>query len=98
MSVGLGGLRHLDDPRTSPRGVSDPVVVANDLSMGLGGRSKISLPPDASCTLFVEGLPANCTRREVARILYIHDMFSNFPFKFCSFTSICRYISSFCRL
>lgn len=68
VSVGLGGLRHLDDPRTSPMGGSDPVLVANDLSMGLGGRSKIPLPPDASGTLFVEGLPANCTRREVAHI------------------------------
>lgn len=34
-----------------------------------GGRPELSLPPDASNTLFVEGLPANCTRREVSRIL-----------------------------
>ncbi|XP_073306576.1 RNA-binding protein 1-like [Primulina huaijiensis] len=68
VSVGLGGLRHLDDPRTSPLEGSNPVLVANDLSMGFGGRSKIPLPPDASGTLFVEGLPANCTRREVAHI------------------------------
>ncbi|WOL19155.1 RNA-binding protein 1-like [Canna indica] len=33
-----------------------------------GGRPEPSLPPDASNTLFVEGLPANCTRREVSHI------------------------------
>ncbi|KAG1362275.1 protein MATERNALLY EXPRESSED GENE 5 [Cocos nucifera] len=37
-------------------------------SAGYGsGRPETPLPPDASCTLFVEGLPANCTRREVSR-------------------------------
>lgn len=35
-----------------------------------GRRDEVPLPPDASSTLYVEGLPANCTRREVARILY----------------------------
>ncbi|XP_072968956.1 RNA-binding protein 1 [Typha angustifolia] len=33
-----------------------------------GGRPEPPLPPDASNTLFVEGLPANCTRREVSHI------------------------------
>jgi len=28
------------------------------------------LPPDASSTLFVDGLPQDCTRREAARILH----------------------------
>ncbi|XP_078174075.1 RNA-binding protein 1-like isoform X2 [Carex rostrata] len=28
----------------------------------------LSLPPDASSTLYVEGLPSNCTRREVSHI------------------------------
>ncbi|XP_026665186.2 RNA-binding protein 1-like [Phoenix dactylifera] len=32
------------------------------------GRPEMPLPPDASSTLFVEGLPANCTRREVSHI------------------------------
>ncbi|KAJ0962134.1 hypothetical protein J5N97_029962 [Dioscorea zingiberensis] len=32
------------------------------------GRSEPSLPPDASNTLFVEGLPPNCTRREVSHV------------------------------
>lgn len=30
----------------------------------------LPLPPDASNTLYVEGLPSNCSRREVARILF----------------------------
>jgi hypothetical protein len=37
--------------------------------MGYGGRPEPPLPPDASNTLYIEGLPANCTRREVSRIL-----------------------------
>jgi RNA recognition motif-containing protein len=37
--------------------------------MGMGGgRGELSLPHDASNTLFVEGLPLNCSRREVAHI------------------------------
>ncbi|THU63980.1 hypothetical protein C4D60_Mb01t21610 [Musa balbisiana] len=36
---------------------------------GQGGRRpEPPLPPDASNTLFVEGLPADCTRREVSHI------------------------------
>lgn len=33
-------------------------------------REPLPLPPDASNTLYVEGLPSNCSRREVARILF----------------------------
>lgn len=33
-------------------------------------RELLRLPPDASNTLYVEGLPSNCSRREVARILF----------------------------
>ncbi|CAL1366439.1 unnamed protein product [Linum trigynum] len=41
----------------------------NDRNLGFGGgRSDLSLPPDASSTLFVEGLPSDCTRREVSHI------------------------------
>ncbi|PKA50233.1 U2 small nuclear ribonucleoprotein B'' [Apostasia shenzhenica] len=53
----VGGLSShpVDDPRL-------PVV-------GYGsGRPEPPLPPDASNTLFVEGLPANCTRREVSHV------------------------------
>lgn len=34
------------------------------------GRETQTLPPDASNTLYVEGLPPDSTKREVARILY----------------------------
>lgn len=33
------------------------------------GREIVPLPPDASNTLYVEGLPPDSTKREVARIL-----------------------------
>ncbi|CAL5386488.1 unnamed protein product [Camellia sinensis] len=33
------------------------------------GRDTLPLPPDASNTLYVEGLPSDCRKREVARIL-----------------------------
>ncbi|KAL6646294.1 hypothetical protein ACP70R_017902 [Stipagrostis hirtigluma subsp. patula] len=36
--------------------------------MGYGVRPEPPLPPDASSTLYIEGLPANCTRREVSHI------------------------------
>ncbi|XP_062195765.1 RNA-binding protein 1-like [Phragmites australis] len=36
--------------------------------MGYGARPEPPLPPDASNTLYIEGLPANCTRREVSHI------------------------------
>lgn len=58
-----------DDPRILGIGGSDPVG-AKGRAMGVGGgRTEVPLPPDASSTLYVEGLPANCTRREVSRIL-----------------------------
>ena len=34
------------------------------------GPETVPLPPDASSTLYVEGLPSDSTRREVARILF----------------------------
>lgn len=34
-----------------------------------GGMPEPPLPPDASNTLFIEGVPTGCTRREVSRIL-----------------------------
>ena len=66
---GLSG-HSVDDPRIMGIGVSDSAVTEKSRSMGLGSaRPERPLPPDASSTLFVEGLPANCTRREVSRIL-----------------------------
>ncbi|OVA14750.1 RNA recognition motif domain [Macleaya cordata] len=58
-----------DDPRMVGIGSLDPGIAGKSRSMGYeGGKPEISLPPDASNTLFVEGLPANCTRREVSHI------------------------------
>ncbi|KAJ4954217.1 hypothetical protein NE237_031049 [Protea cynaroides] len=57
-----------------------PDLAANGRGMGLGGQHPMDpmartgrempppLPPDASNTLFVEGLSPDCTRREVAHI------------------------------
>jgi hypothetical protein len=45
------------------------VVGMDARGMGYGARPEPPLPPDASSTLYIEGLPANCTRREVSRIL-----------------------------
>ncbi|KAH7543804.1 hypothetical protein JRO89_XS15G0022600 [Xanthoceras sorbifolium] len=67
MSGGMSG-RSVDDHRMGIGGV-DPGATVKDRSMGLGGgRAEVPLPPDASSTLFVEGLPSDCTRREVAHI------------------------------
>lgn len=54
------------------------VVGMDSRGMGYGGRPEPPLPPDASSTLYIEGLPANCTRREVSRIL-LQDLINNFP-------------------
>ncbi|XP_031279650.1 RNA-binding protein 2-like isoform X1 [Pistacia vera] len=68
MSGGMPG-RSVDDPRIGGIGGLEPGVSAKDRALGLGGgRAEIPLPPDASSTLFVEGLPSDCTRREVAHI------------------------------
>lgn len=56
-----------------------PELVSNGRGVGFGGplpvdtmarpaRETVPLPPDASNTLYVEGLPPNCTKREVAHI------------------------------
>ncbi|KAL5231813.1 hypothetical protein ABZP36_030589 [Zizania latifolia] len=44
------------------------VVGMDSRGMGYGARPEPPLPPDASSTLYIEGLPANCTRREVSHI------------------------------
>lgn len=59
-----------EDPRSLGLVGPDPMS-AKARAMGLVGgvgRPEMPLPPDASCTLYVEGLPANCTRREVSHI------------------------------
>lgn len=66
---GLDGLLEINDLSVLGLGCSNPK--AQRQSSGVGGVPETALPPDASATLFVEGLPASCTRREVARILYI---------------------------
>ncbi|KAF1884714.1 hypothetical protein Lal_00028600, partial [Lupinus albus] len=35
------------------------------------GPETVPLPPDASNTLYVEGLPSDCTKRDAARILFV---------------------------
>ena len=37
-----------------------------------GGMPEPPLPPDASNTLYIEGIPTGCTRREVSRILNLY--------------------------
>ncbi|KAH7538272.1 RNA-binding protein 1 [Ziziphus jujuba] len=68
----LGGAipsRSVDDPRIVGIGGVDPGATVKDRNLGFGSaRPEVPLPPDATSTLFVEGLPANCTRREVAHI------------------------------
>lgn len=59
----------IDGPRVMGTVGSEPVA-ARSRATGFGGvRPEVPLPPEASSTLFVEGLPANCARREVSRIL-----------------------------
>ncbi|KAL8095699.1 RNA-binding protein 1-like isoform X1 [Apium graveolens] len=61
----LGGFP-IDDPQTMRSRGSD-ILVAKRQSLGVG-RPETNLPRDASKTLFVKGLPTNCSRREVAHI------------------------------
>ncbi|MBA0861461.1 hypothetical protein Goshw_028041 [Gossypium schwendimanii] len=68
MSGGMPG-RAVDDPRMVGIGGLDPGQTIKDRTTGFGsGRPEPHLPPDASSTLFVEGLPPDCTRREVSHI------------------------------
>ncbi|KAH1245592.1 RNA-binding protein 1 [Glycine max] len=61
--------RAIDDSHVANIGGVDRGTNAKDKMPGLSsGRADHSLPPDATSTLFVEGLPSNCTRREVAHI------------------------------
>ncbi|OMO87899.1 hypothetical protein CCACVL1_08682 [Corchorus capsularis] len=67
MSGAMPG-RSVDDPRIMGIGSVDPGQPVKDRTLGFGGRPDPPLPPDASSTLFVEGLPSDCTRREVSHI------------------------------
>jgi hypothetical protein len=51
------------------------------------GPEPALLPPDASPTLYIEGLPSDCTRREVARILFV--MMQCFGILSFSLSSMC---------
>ncbi|KAG8378108.1 hypothetical protein BUALT_Bualt08G0103900 [Buddleja alternifolia] len=61
------------------RGLPEVFDAPNGRDMSFGGplpvdrvarpREPLPLPPDASNTLYIEGLPSNCTKREVSRIL-----------------------------
>lgn len=60
----------IEDSHVASIGGVDRRINGKDRMLGLSsGRPDHSLPPDATNTLFVEGLPSNCSRREVARIL-----------------------------
>ncbi|EYU45285.1 hypothetical protein ABFS82_06G018100 [Erythranthe guttata] len=56
------------DPRGVAVGGSDQVGAEISRSVVMGARPELQLPHDATSTLFVEGLPADCTRREVSHI------------------------------
>ena len=84
---GVGGLPgpSLADPAVMGRpGGSGPDIARNGRNVNYGsqlpvdavsrpGPETVPLPPDASSTLYVEGLPSDSTRREVARILFVVD-------------------------
>ncbi|KAG9452649.1 hypothetical protein H6P81_005553 [Aristolochia fimbriata] len=69
--TGMGGMtgRPVDDPRMMAAGSLDSGMGGGRQNVGYGGgKPDPPLPPDASNTLFVEGLPPNCTRREASHI------------------------------
>ncbi|KAL7108206.1 hypothetical protein ACP275_06G100200 [Erythranthe tilingii] len=65
-SNGLGG-HHLvdDDPRLMSKGRPPQMI---PVIRKMGGVPEISLPIDASNTLYVEGFPVSCSRREISHI------------------------------
>ncbi|XP_055829810.1 RNA-binding protein 1-like isoform X2 [Solanum dulcamara] len=67
MNSGING-HSIEDPRVMGIGGSDLLAFKSRNVGMVGGRPEVTLPPDASSTLFVEGLPADCTRREVSHI------------------------------
>lgn len=91
MARSVGGLpgHSLSDPSVMghPGGGHDLARNGRNVNYGgqlpvdtasMPGPETVPLPPDASSTLYVEGLPSDSTRREVARILYFFPiMFIN---------------------
>lgn len=68
-SMSNGVISHpIDGPRVMGTVGSEPVAAKSRAFRFGGGRPEVPLPPEASSTLFVEGLPANCTRREASHI------------------------------
>jgi len=83
LARGVGGLpgHSLTDPAVMghPGGGHDLARNGRNVNYGgqlpvdtasMPGPETVPLPPDASSTLYVEGLPSDSTRREVARILF----------------------------
>ncbi|KAM3375776.1 RNA-binding protein 2-like [Capsicum galapagoense] len=67
MNSGISG-HPIEVPRVMGIGGSDPLAFKSR-NIGMpGSRPEVTLPTDASSTLFVEGLPADCTRREVSHV------------------------------
>lgn len=52
-----------------------------------GGMPEPPLPPDASNTLYIEGIPTGCTRREVSRILKSIPYLPLFPYTYFAWTA-----------
>lgn len=85
LARGVGGLpgHSLADPSVMGHpGGGGPDFARNGRNVNYGGQlpvdavsrpgpETVPLPPDASSTLYVEGLPSDSTRREVARILFV---------------------------
>ncbi|XP_010519382.1 PREDICTED: RNA-binding protein 2-like [Tarenaya hassleriana] len=77
---GRPGIPPMADSVMGRPGFVSPDLAPDGPSVGFGGRSPMDsrgrpgregilpLPPDASNTLYVEGLPPDCKRREVAHI------------------------------
>ncbi|KAL2324611.1 hypothetical protein Fmac_023669 [Flemingia macrophylla] len=81
LARGVGGLpgHSLTDPAVMGHPGGGPDLARNGRSVNYGGQlpvdaaprpgpETVPLPPDASSTLYVEGLPSDSTRREVAHI------------------------------
>ncbi|XP_056159589.1 nuclear speckle RNA-binding protein A-like [Syzygium oleosum] len=68
--VGAGTSVHsFDDlPMVGVAGLGPMTPMAEGTLPFEGWKAEVPLPPDASNTLFVEGLPPKCTRREVSHI------------------------------
>lgn len=77
--VGMPGLPIADPALLGRPGAVGPDLAPNGRNVSLSsqlpldttrrGHETQSLPPDASNTLYVEGLPPDSSKREVARIL-----------------------------